>query len=202
MDTALLRRYLRPSPTLRWHPWAPLAAGALLLLLVFYLGAMWGYSATTRIHRMAWVDLAASEVYFQHHRQATSPALGMLHDAGKLDGAVARYVAAEAHLPGRIEQWRRGIESALFFHGMGVPSVPNREYTVKLAEFRLAEYSASNPRWNVTAEICNELRQPGRSGQDYIEYYKPIAARYSQLLGRTVRAEDLAPAVPGGKCVF
>jgi len=202
MDSAIIRRYLQPSPTLRWHPWAPLVAGALLLLFAFYLGAMWGHSATSRLDRRASAGMAESEAYFRHEREAKRPAQELLRQAGMFDAAVARYLAREASPPGVLERLRDRIESVVFFHGVNLQSAQNREYVQALARFRIAEYSAANPRWTATAGICDELRQPGMAGRDYLQDYKPVAAQYSQLLGRTIRAEDLAPSVPGGKCVF
>ena len=49
MDAQVIRRYLQPSPKLRWHPWEPICAGLLLLAFVFWGGAMWGYAAHGRL---------------------------------------------------------------------------------------------------------------------------------------------------------
>jgi len=198
MDAMSIRRYLQPSPTLRWHPWAPLAVLLALLLLAFYLGTRWGYDASWRIEKRSSGDMSASEVFYAAERAKVAPALELMRTASKLDGAVGRYLQWESEPPGRLVQWRDTLESMVFFHGMRMPP-PNREFTVKLAELRLAQYSAANPRWAATASICEEL---GRTNRDFIDEYRTTAARYTRLLGRTIRAQDLAPAVLDGRCTF
>lgn len=197
MDVALLRRYLQPSPTLRWHPWAPLAFALLLLAFVFYLGAMWGFSAGSRVAGEMMVTMPASDVLFRHEDSKSEQARMMTREARKLDAVVRDFMVEQRNPPGVLGQWRGRLEGAMFFRGHSRAGLP-REYAVKIAELRLAEFSAANPRWQeVTATGC-----PAHRSIDFIEEYRQLAVEYSQLLGRTVRAEDLAPAVPGGRCTF
>ncbi|HEX4780504.1 MAG TPA: hypothetical protein VH301_07100 [Usitatibacter sp.] len=197
----LIRRYLQPSPTLRWHPWAPLAAGLLLLAFVFYLGALWGFHASSRVFWSGAVSESASDVFFRYDLQEKRPAEALRREAGKLDAAVVRYAHREANPPGTLAKWRDALESRAFFRGMDVSGM-NRDYAVKLAELRLAQYSPANPRWQVTASWCDELHRYARGERNLLADYRPVAEAYSRVLGRTVRAEELAPAVPGGKCDF
>ncbi|MFZ3322622.1 MAG: hypothetical protein WA190_09630 [Usitatibacter sp.] len=197
MDTAVLRRYLQPSPTLRWHPWAPLAFALLSLAFVFYLGAKWGFSAGSRVAGEMMVTMPASDVLFRHEDSKSEQARMMAREARKLDVVVHGFIVEQGNPPGVLDQWRGRLESVMFFHGHSRAGLP-REYAVKLAELRLAEFSAANPQWRqVTATGC-----PAHRSIDFIGEYRELAVEYSQLLGRTVRPEDLAPAVPGGKCTF
>lgn len=197
MDIAVFRRYLEPSPTLRWHPWAPLAFALLSLAFVFYLGAKWGFSAGNRVAGEMMVTMPATDVLVRHEDSKSGPARMMTREARKLDMVVRDFIGEQGNPPGVLDQWRRRLESVMFFHGRSRAPLP-REYAVKIAELRMAEFSAANPQWRqFTATGC-----PANRSIDFIEEYRPLAVEYSQLLGRTVRPEDLAPAVPGGKCTF
>jgi len=199
MDTAIIRRYLQPSPTLRWHPWAPLFFALLLLAFVFYLGAQWGFSAGNRLAGEMMVTLPAGDIFFRAEEARIAPARAMIRDAQKLDAVVRAFIARQRNAPGVLRQWSDRAQSVIFFRGHDLAGPP-REYVVKLAESRLSEYSAANPRWQATSALCSEAQPPRLV--NVIEEYRGVAADYSQLLGRTIRAEDLAPAVPGGQCVF
>jgi hypothetical protein len=201
MDATTFRRYLQPSPTLRWHPWAPLIAGLLLLAFVFHLGTRWGFRAAEHLYWESGRDMGAIDVFARHDRELKNPAGAMMHEAGRLDAAVHRYIEFQAHQGTAVENLRDRIEAQYFFHGHTLAG-PNRELAMKIAELRLAEYSPANPRWQATSVACDEMHRVMRGEMNYIERYRPIAAEYSQLLGRTVRPEDLAPAVPGWKCAF
>ena len=200
MDVATFRRYLQPSPTLRWHPWAPLVAGLLLLGFVFYLGAWWGFSASSRLFWSGAIEAKASDVFFRHDLEEKRPAEALRREAGKLDAAVERYARLAAKPEGTLEKWRNALESRVFLRGRW--PLASHDYAVKLAELRLSEFSAANPRWRATASWCDELHRDSRGERDLLADYKPVAEAYSQVLGRTVRPEELAPAVPGGKCAF
>lgn len=202
MDATIIRRYLQPSPTLRWHPWAPLFFGALLLAFVFYLGARWGFSAGNRIVGEVMVRSPASDVFFRTEQSKAGPARAMANDAQKLDRVVHAFIVEQRNPPGVLDQWSARAESMMFLQGHSVTGLP-RDYVVKLAELRLSEYSGASPRWQVTSTLCDETPPFIRYGNEVsvVEGYRGIAADYSQLLGRTVRPEDLAPAVPGGKCI-
>ncbi len=200
MDATVIRRYLQPSPALRWHPWAPLVAGLLLLGFVFYLGARFGFHAGSRFTSDLMMG-AGSDVFTRHQMAETRPAQAMLHEAGKLDAAVRFFDVQARREPGLLERWQDRAESIAFFHGRSIRA-PDRQWTVKLAEFRLAEYSPANPRWNATATWCDEMRRYARSERDLLREYQSIADDYTKVLGRTVRPQDVAPAVPGWKCSF
>jgi hypothetical protein len=175
----------------------PLAFALVSLAFVFYLGAKWGFSASNRITGEMMVTMPASDVLFRHEDSNSEQARVMTREARKLDMAVHEFIAEQRNPPGVLEQWRGRLESVMFFHGLSRAPLP-REYAVKIAELRLAEFSAANPQWRqVTATDC-----PAHRSIDFIAEYRPLAVEYSQLLGRTVRPEDLAPAVPGGKCTF
>ncbi|HEX4332280.1 MAG TPA: hypothetical protein VH040_09085 [Usitatibacter sp.] len=200
MDAAVIRRYLQPSPTLRWHPWAPLVAALLLLAFVFYLGASWGFNASSRMFGSGVVEANASDVFFRHDLEEKRPAEALRREAGKLDAAVERYARLATKPRGPFEKFRNALESRVFLRGMW--PLESHDYAVKLAELRLSEYSATNPRWRATASWCDELHRYARGEHDLLADYTPVAEAYSRVLGRTVRAEELAPAVPGGKCAF
>jgi len=89
VNVAALRRYLQPSPTLRWHPWAPLAAGILMLLLAVYFSAKWGYASAQREEFRGYGSLA-SAMYMRFLMNEKSPARALLLEAGPLDGARPR----------------------------------------------------------------------------------------------------------------
>ncbi len=73
MDIAVFRRYLQPSPTLRWHPWAPLVFALVLLSFVFYLGTQWGFAAGNRIVGEMMLTSPAVEVFFRYDETKTGP---------------------------------------------------------------------------------------------------------------------------------
>jgi hypothetical protein len=197
MNAPLIRRYLQPSPTLRWHPWAPLVAVALLIALTFILGAQWGYAAAKR-------DPLISDRYgyaFLAQMELTSkfPARELARKAGALDSAVIRYVNAQRETPGAWQRLRSGAESWLFQGGRNSYVLP-RQSIVDLAEFRLRELSGSASRWQVTSTYCNEMEYLPLTGMDLRAGWERAANAYTELLGRTISAEQLAPAVPNARC--
>jgi hypothetical protein len=195
MDSTTIRRYLQPSPTLRWHPWAPLVAGILLLVFVFYLGTRWGFSASQRVFNGFYVTAGASDVLLRDKLREKSAVSAMERDAARLDALVSEYLHRQSHPQTALQQWRDRIEHYVFFNGFGMPGL-TRAQVAEIAEFRLAAYSAANPQWQVSSTWCDEMSAFSRSR------YHRGADEYTQLLGRTIRPEDLAPAVSGGKCSF
>jgi len=202
MDAEAIRRYLQPSPTLRWHPWAPLVAGILLLAFVFYVGMQWGFSAALRMSSMGFGHRGL-EVWSRYDRQNKMPAHAMALEADRIDSDVVSFVeGANQPPPGTLAQRRDRLEQLVFLH-RALPRLDRaaeREATVKMANLRIAELSAANPRWQATSAYCDERPQYGGPALDLVAGYRSTAESYSKLLGRTIRPEDLAPAVPGGKC--
>jgi hypothetical protein len=198
MNVAVIRRYLQPSPTLRWHPWAPLIAGILLLLFVFYFGARWGYDAARR--ERAWEAYSpAFTVQMSYLADNKSPGKRLLMDASRIDYAVRRFVDYPARAPNQAQQWRDRIEAFALRNGF-TPLPTKREDIVRLAEFRLRELSPSSARWQATSAYCGDTREWRFAEEDVLRYFIDVARAYSTLLGREIRPEDLAPAVSGWKC--
>lgn len=79
-----------------------------------------------------------------------------------------------------------------------------RNALVSSAESRLKHLSRGAPAWEVTAGLCVEFRRGMPDdrplGLDFTNQYERVAKDYSALLGREVKAADLMPLVPGGKC--
>ena len=193
MAAQSLRRYLQPAPTLRWHPWAPLAFGLLCLIIVFYLGAQWGYAAAKRAHR-AYLFAVPAAREMDALIAERWPARALMFEASAFDAAVM----SEARR-GSVTRWdslRDEVEAAIFPDRIR-QAVPSRKDIARLAELRLRNWSAASPRWRNTSTYCEEMAGMKR---DLVPYYGPLAAAYSDVLGRAVSAESLAPAVPGWKC--
>jgi hypothetical protein len=190
-----VRRYLQPSQTLRWHPWAPLAAALLLLGFAFFLGARWGYIAGARSQDYQ-NYLGASAESMRYQMQQAYPARALLYEASVFDAAVHQAVTRPA--PSRLVAWNARLERLVFLDRPAMP-VPPEPVVAHWAEVRLKELSAANPRWQATAAYCDEIMPPA-TGLDVTERYVRTATEYSHLLGRDITAQQLAPAVPGGKC--
>jgi hypothetical protein len=193
MNATAIRRYLQPSPTLRWHPWAPLVSGLILVALVFVLGAQWGYSAAKR-------DSAASgygEAFLTRMEQKSRfPARDLVRKAAIIDAAVMRYVRESQH---EVEAWEKTRNEAerWLFHAGRKPYVLPRQSIADLAEFRLSELGGTAAAWQVTSSYCEEMHPP-LTGYDLRQ--QAAADAYSTLLGRTISPEQLAPAVPNARC--
>ncbi len=200
MNADVFRRYLQPSPTLRWHPWAPLATGILLLLFVFYFGAQWGYASARRQEARLYSS-SASATYMRFLMSGKTPARAMLFETGPLDAAVHRFVKESEHAPGMLERWRDRLEAYMFRGGHTFGPLP-REAIVNISELRLREFSPESPRWQVTASYCDEIHGYAFGERDLLKDYADVARDYTRVLGREIRPHDLAPAVPGWKCSF
>ena len=207
MDAAILRRYLQPSPTLRWHPWAPLAAGVLLLVFAFALGAWWGASAERRIFEAAFTGQAGREM-IRMELESSRPAAAAVWQAKAFDDVVRnraeRPVDARTRLRDRIdwvffcltaERARCDIRKEGW-----VGSLPRDDDAIKrIAEYRLRNLSPAAPGWRRTSTYCEETMVP-LTGRDLRDDFARTAAAYSQVLGRRVSPEELAPAVEGWRC--
>ena len=195
MDATVLRRYLQPSPTLRWHPWAPLAAGVLLLGFVFYLGALWGWNAYQRQDR-ANSHGYGYRVFMDYLVESKWPGARLVAEADAVDATVSTMLARIERAPSGMETSRSKLEAAVFHTRH---AAYDRRAVVQLAEFRLRELSPANARWAETATWCDRHAMPVQD-VDALAPYVNAARDYSKVLGREIRPQDLAPAVPGWKC--
>jgi hypothetical protein len=189
-----LRRYLQPSPTLRWHPWAPIVAGLLLIALAFMLGAQWGHSAAKReVDALGQYGYAAQ---VRMEQKSKYPARDAFRKAGAIDAAVAKFVRESREQPGTWQRFRAESERWMFRGGRELFVIP-RASIVDLAEFRLRELSGAADAWQVTSSYCREMT-PLPTGFDLRN--EVAAEAYSTLLGRRISAEQLAPAVANARC--
>jgi hypothetical protein len=195
MDATVLRRYLQPSSTLRWHPWAPLVAGLLLVLFVFYFGASWGWSASDRQWR-SMEGAYGQRVFMDYLGEEKWPGSRVLADAAAIDAVVHRFLEQQAHPLTRWQRLRGRADAYVFAAYTGHL---DRRLVVRTAEFRLKELSPANPRWQATSNWCDRNAMPVQE-VNVLAAYSQQAIDYSNLLGREVRAQDLAPSVPGWKC--
>jgi hypothetical protein len=197
MNANGIRRYLQPSPTLRWHPWAPLMAGVLLLVFVFWLGAMWGFAAYPRVGDYL-VYRDAFNQWLQIRNETAKPATVAYWQARAFDDAIVQSVR-ESSIPDTAwSDVRRWIEGRVFWNGRSLPKM-KKESVRTYAEFRLKHLSGSAPRWQNTATYCEEFRPP-LTGENVLDRYRKVAEAYSVVLNRTVTAQELAPNVPGYRC--
>ena len=197
MMEAILRRYLQPSPTLRWHPWAPLAAALVVLAFVFAIGAQVGYAIAKRELQVG-ADFAAYSVRWDAIRKEKQPAIDAVRRAGAIDAAVRRYLRHADEEPGVAERVLRLAERWMLYRGKDL-SGPRKQGLVSLAEFRLAELGGVAPAWQVTASYCDEMGPP-ISGLDLNGDYRLVAMDYSKLLSRTIDVSQVAPRIPNLRC--
>ena len=190
MSVVTLRRYLQPSPTLRWHPWAPLVALVLALAMAFAAGCAVAYRFATEIHAAQ----ADSQTFFHAawrlDENAGNPR-GVMQEAAEMDRVVMRYVAARKSKSISLRNLQERI-------ALGAP-VDTLPMVKRIAEYRLGELSGNAPRWLVTASYCSRPGAP-LSGEDLVQRYEKAAAAYSEVLSRPITARTLAPAVPDGIC--
>jgi len=203
MQAMAIRRYLQPSPTLRWHPWAPLVAGILLVTVIFALGAMWGFSAATRMAADERAYVGPSFARMGAQLEAARPARAVVDSARSFDAAVirwARQTEAERSLSYRL---RVSLEDALFgllrenrnprrridLHDA------YRDAVTRNAEYRLTNLSGTASAWQRTATLCEEV---GR-GYDSSGQLETAAAAYTAVLGQKITAQQLAP-LSGARC--
>jgi hypothetical protein len=200
MNAPAIRRYLQPSPTLRWHPWAPLIAALIMLGFVFWAGAMWGFAA----HQRAMASLNDSQAFadrIQIERETKRPGTAAYWQSRHFDEAVKRWVLESQASPSTWQSARNRFESIVFWKGAlrEIPVDQRRESIRSLAQFRLDHLAGNAPRWLGTATYCEDFPPP-LTGEDLRERYRATAAAYSVALGRSVAPEELAPNVPGLRC--
>jgi hypothetical protein len=199
VDATAFRRYLQPSPTLRWHPWAPLVAGFLILGFAFFIGARWGYDAALRTRSFERY-LPGFQMQVAYQAEAKSPGQRLVLDASRMDYAVMRFVDNPPVPLSAFQQWREQVERVTLRGGLArLPEIQKQDM-VKLAEFRLRELSPAHARWQATASYCDDTAR-WRLGEEDVAYrFHDFARAYSQLLQREIGGRDIAPAVPGWKC--
>jgi hypothetical protein len=198
VDGTAFRRYLQPSPTLRWHPWAPLVAGLLMLGFAFFIGARWGYDAALRTRSFERY-LPGLQIQVAYQAEAKSPGQRLVLDAARIDYAVMRFVDAPPAAPATLQRWRDQVER-LVLRGGQMRYEIKPDDVVKLAEFRLRELSPSHARWQATSSYCDDTAG-WRLGEEDVAYrFHDFARAYTTLLGREVRTQDIAPAVAEWKC--
>lgn len=195
MDATILRRYLQPSPTLRWHPWAPLVAGIVLLVFIFYFGASWGWSASDRQWR-SMEGAYGQRVFMDYVGEDRWPGTRVLDDAGSIDAVVRRFLQQQDHPATEWQLLRAKADRFVFGAYTGQL---DRKLVARMAQFRLKELSPASPRWQQTSHWCDRHAMAVQE-IDVLAAFAQQASDYSKLLGRVVRPEELAPAVPGWKC--
>jgi len=200
MRVASFRRYLQPSTTLRWHPWAPLAVLALALGFAFCFGVKAGIGFAERRTDAQAYAYAVSEMLMEKERIA-HPGRALVSRADTIDRAVTSFVRSEEQSRGFTRlldavvggSWLSSRRASYWHHV--------RESTVKAAEWRLANFAPGAPAWRKTAAFCDELRDLSVPRPfDVTNGYKHTATAYTKLLGRRITPAELAPAVPGGTC--
>jgi hypothetical protein len=195
VNADVIRRYLQPPPTLRWHPWAPLVSGVLLLLFVFYFGASWGWAASQR-QFSSLGHVYGDRVYMDYGAEERWPGHRLVNDAGSIDATVQEFLRRQERAPTTWERWRAKLEMFMF-HAQSYSH--SKDAVARMAEFRLRELSPSHPRWQATSAWCERFGHRLYE-VDALADYTATAKAYSTLLGREVRPQELAPAVAGWKC--
>lgn len=194
MEIAEFRRYLQPSPSLRWHPWAPRIAAAACALVIFALGVDLGIKIEKRQLRFAQYRPAIFETMIRFEELAR-PTAGLIRRAGMIDDAVRTWVEQES-TRGWVDDALDALDARFSRFGMSRHAML-QSAIVRAAEWRLAHFAGSAPEWQPTSTYCQDY---GTLGGDVSSRYERPAEAYTRLLGREVRAAQLAPAVPGGKC--
>jgi hypothetical protein len=200
MRAASFRRYLQPSPTLRWHPWAPLAVLLLALGFTFWFGVKAGIGFAERRANADAYALGVVEMLTQKDRM-NRPGRALVSRAATIDRAVTSFVRSEEQSRGFTRLLDSVIGGSWLSSSRASYWRQVRESTVKAAEWRLANFSPAAPAWQKTAAWCDELRDPPLPRQyDVTAAYRFTAMDYTKLLGRRITPAELAPAVPGGIC--
>jgi hypothetical protein len=197
------RRYLQPSPTLRWHPWAPLAAAILLIAFVFALGAAWGDAAAMRRAADLRVYTEPSFRMMERQLEATRPARHAFEFARSLDAAVIRAAREAQAEKSPVYRMRVSLEESVFGFLEADRHTRNdidrrqvyRDSARLLAEYRLKNLAGSAADWQPTATLCRDI---GR-GWELGTQLDSAAWAYSAILGRTITAQQLAP-LSGAAC--
>jgi hypothetical protein len=174
MSAQALRRWLQPSPVLRWHPWAPIGALVAILLVTFILGMKLGHAAGSRRDVAYEKAVQAGTMKMALEGFEQYPAKIRVVQAQMMDDAVLAWAKA----PGRTDVYPGLVRD--------------------IGEYRVTQLAGDSPLWKATSSFCAEAKNP--SGYDLVARWEPAAKAYTKLLGREIRAEQLAPAVPGGRC--
>jgi hypothetical protein len=219
METLATHRFLQPSPTLRWHPWAPLIAGLLLLVFAFGLGAWWGLSVGNRMTQAVFASQITGRALDQKARaelETSRPATALYWEARRIDEAILTWAARPPTEKSVLADLRDRADWMLFCFvgerarcgdrkvgGWGAPMARADlpvEAMRELAEYRLQNLGGAATRWQRTSSYCEETYPPAIAARDFREEYARVAQAYAKLLGRPVTAEQLAPAVEGWRC--
>jgi len=204
MHTAVFRRYLQPSRTLRWHPWAPLVAAGILVAFVFAFGASWGFAVAKRMSNEEWIT-AYPWTFTRAQIEAMRPARTALDAARAFDAAVIAGARKARDEKALLYRWRVVVEHQIFDQAwLDRRRNPNRNVDLhamfgdnarRAAEYRLDNLAGNAPYWKRTANLCEEMN----ARYDMSDELSRAAAAYTAVLGRTVTAEQLAP-LSGAKC--
>ena len=200
MHVASFRRYLQPSTTLRWHPWAPLAALLLALGFAFCFGVKAGIGFAERRTDAEEYAYAVSEM-LREKEGVTRPGHAVAARAEAIDRAVRSFVRSEEQSRGFTRLLDAAIGGSWLSSARATYWRQARESIVKAAEWRLANFAPGAPAWQKTAAWCDEVRELPLPRQfDVTAGYRYTAMAYTRLLGREITPAELAPAVPGGTC--
>jgi hypothetical protein len=190
---AVVRRYLQPSPTLRWHPWAPLAV-AVLAAGFMLAGAAWlGFAYGRHDYGMAFSP--GTQVFVAMADEERPAAMTLVQRAQRIDREVMAWVEHGRH-PDRLERAFRVVDDRFYF--ARPVWTRHEDAVVHLARFRLAELSAGHPRWARTADWC--AATAAAPGTLLPDTYERAAHDYSILLHEDIAVSRLVPAIPGGHC--
>ena len=194
MDAAVLRRYLQPSPTLRWHPWAPLFAALLFVTFIFVFGVRWGYSAGTRFagERDAFSNTAMETVRL--HVEATRPGWMMVGTARQFDAIAVAWLRDQEERESIARRMQLAADEFAFDRGR-VGGEFRRTHKRQLVEYRLNALYGAAPLWQRTATVCQEVGK----GLDLRDELARAAKAYTALMGREITPEQLAP-LSGAVC--
>jgi hypothetical protein len=185
---------LQPSPTLRWHPWAPLVAGFLALAFVLFLATRWGYMAGARMADQRGAFAVPVLEWMHLERNETQPGWMTVTSARQLDGLVLRWMRDHEARQSPATRARLAAEEVLFGSRVDGSAVLE-EGARNMAEYRLKALSGAAPLWQRTAAVCKELG----AGIDMRSELDKAAKAYTALLGREITPQQLAP-LSGAVC--
>lgn len=203
MNAVAFRRWLQPSETLRWHPWAPLVAAGLAAAFVFAFGAAWGFAAAKRMAHEQAINVEPW-TYTRTQVEAMRPARAAIEAARAFDIAVIHGAREAEAGRSRLHRWRLALEQAVFGEAWQDRRNPDRPVELnalfrdnarRAAEYRLANLAGAAPFWKRTATLCEEMA----GNMDLSAQLARTAAAYTSVLGRPVTPEQLAP-LSGARC--
>jgi hypothetical protein len=194
MDAAVLRRYLQPSPTLRWHPWAPLFAALLLVTFIFVFGVRWGYSAGMRFAGEREAYSATGMETIRHHLEAARPGWMMVASARQFDAIAVDWLRDQEERKSIVRRMQLAAEELAFDRGRAGGAF-RRTHARHVVEYRLNALSGAAPLWQRTATVCREVGK----GLDLRDELARAAKAYTALMGREITPEQLAP-LSGAVC--